>query len=115
MRTWVDELKSHTHHYVSRGGKQNRKKQVSLIIHFMEYTVSTDKISSIHELGRRHVINFWKSHRDLPEKTAYDYWLGICKLWEWIGKNEKPPKPNTFPVQEKNINRNLLQNLRTKD
>jgi hypothetical protein len=93
MRTWAEELKSHTHNYVRRGGKQNRKKQVSLIINFLEFTASQEKFTSIHELGRRHVINFWKSHRDFPEKTAYDYWLGICKLWEWCGKTEKPPKP----------------------
>jgi len=101
MRTWVDELKSHTHHYVSRGGKQNRKKQVSLIVNFLEFTASQENFVSINRLGNRHVINFWKAHRDLPDKTAYDYWLGICKLWEWIGKNEKPPKPNYFSIQEK--------------
>jgi hypothetical protein len=94
MRTWAEELKSHTHDYVRRGGKQNRKKQVSLIIDFLEYTDSQEKITSLHRLGSRHVINFWKSHRNLSEKTAYDYWLGICKLWEWIGKPDKPPKPH---------------------
>jgi hypothetical protein len=107
MRTWAEELRKHTHDYVRRGGKQNRKKQVSLIINFLEFTASQDKFTSIHELGRRHVINFWKSHRDLPEKTAYDYWLGICKLWEWIGKKEKPPKPNTFSKGEEIPNKIL--------
>lgn len=94
MRTWAEELQAHTHDYVRRGGKQNRKKQVSLIIDFLEYTDSQEKVTSLHRLGSRHVINFWKSHRNLSEKTAYDYWLGICKLWEWIGKPDKPPKPH---------------------
>jgi hypothetical protein len=94
MRTWAEELKSHTHDYVRRGGKQNRKKQVSLIIDFLEYTDSQEKITSLHRLGSRHIVNFWKSHRNLSEKTSYDYWLGMCKLWEWIGKPGKPPEPH---------------------
>jgi len=100
MRTWAEELQSHTHDYVRRGGKANRKKQVSLIMDFLEYTDSTEKLTSLHRLGKRHVINFWKSHRNLSNKVAYDYWLGICKLWTWIDKPEKPPKPNNFVDQD---------------
>jgi hypothetical protein len=100
MRTWAEEIQSHTHDYMLRGGKQNRKKQVSLIMDFIEYTDSTEKLTSINRLGKRHVINFWKSHRNMSEKVAYDYWLGICKLWLWIGKPDKPPKPNNFDGQD---------------
>jgi len=100
MRTWAEELQAHTHDYVRRGGKQNRKKQVSLIIDFLEYTDSTEKLTSLHRLGKRHVINFWKSHRNLSDKVAYDYWLGICKLWVWLDKPDKPPKPNNFVEQD---------------
>jgi hypothetical protein len=100
MRTWVSELQAHTHDYVRRGGKQNRKKQVALIMDFLEYTDSTEKLTSLHRLGKRHVINFWKSHRNMSEKVAYDYWLGICKLWVWIDKPDKPPKPNNFIEQD---------------
>jgi hypothetical protein len=100
MRIWAEELQAHTHDYVRRGGKQNRKKQVSLIIDFLEYTDSTEKISSLNRLGKRHVINFWKSHRNMSEKVSYDYWLGICKLWVWIDKPDKPPKPNNFIEQD---------------
>jgi len=100
MRTWAEELQAHTHDYVRRGGKQNRKKQVSLIIDFLEYTDSTEKLTSLHRLGKRHVINFWKSHRNMSEKVSYDYWLGICKLWVWIDKPDKPPKPNNFIEQD---------------
>jgi hypothetical protein len=94
MRTWARELESFTHDYVRRGGKQNRRKQVSLIVDFLEYTDARERVTSLHRIGARHVINFWKSHRELSEKTAYDYWLGLCKLWEWTGKPGKPPKPH---------------------
>lgn len=94
MRTWARELESYTHDYVRRGGKQNRRKQVSLIVDFLEYTDARERVTSLHRIGARHAINFWKSHRELSEKTAYDYWLGLCKLWEWTGKPGKPPKPH---------------------
>jgi ribosome-binding protein aMBF1 (putative translation factor) len=35
----------------------------------------------------------------MPEKSAYDYWLGLCQLWSWIGKSEKPPRPHKMSSQ----------------
>ncbi|MCD2453544.1 hypothetical protein GO003_024500 [Methylicorpusculum oleiharenae] len=99
MRTWAKELESHTHDYVRRGGKQNRQKQVSLIINFLEFIDTQEGLTSLQRLGKRHVINFWKAHRDLPEKSAYDYWLGLCQLWSWLGKSEKPPRPHKMAAQ----------------
>jgi hypothetical protein len=94
MRTWARELESYTHDYVRRGGKQNRRKQVSLIVNFLEFTDAQEGLTSLHRLGKRHVINFWKANRDMPEKSAYDLWLGMCQLWSWLGKSEKPPRPH---------------------
>ncbi|MDP2203903.1 MAG: hypothetical protein Q8K07_17940, partial [Methylicorpusculum sp.] len=65
MRTWAKELESHTHDYVRRGGKQNRQKQVSLIINFLEFIDTQEGLTSLQRLGKRHVINFWKAHRHL--------------------------------------------------
>ena len=36
----------------------------------------------------------------MSDKVTYDYWLGICKLWTWIDKPDKPPKPNNFIEQD---------------
>lgn len=94
MRTWARELESYTHDYVRRGGKQNRRKQVSLIVNFLEFIDAQEGLTSLLRLGKRHVVNFWKAHREMPEKSAYDYWLGLCQLWSWIGKSEKPPRPH---------------------
>ncbi|MBM4206780.1 MAG: hypothetical protein FJ190_01780 [Gammaproteobacteria bacterium] len=106
MRTWARELESYTHDYVRRGGKQNRRKQVSLIVNFLEFTDALEGLTSLHRLGKRHVITFWKAHRDLPEKSAYDYWLGFCQLWIWLGKSEKPPRPHKMiaPSEEPGTN-----------
>ncbi|MDP3362372.1 MAG: helix-turn-helix transcriptional regulator [Methylobacter sp.] len=97
MRTWARELESYTHDYVRRGGKQNRRKQVSLIVNFLEFIDAHEGLTSLHRLGKRHVIIFWKAHREMPEKSAYDHWLGLCQLWGWLGKSEKPPRPHKTP------------------
>lgn len=39
------------------------------------------------------MIRYWKAHADMNEATAYKYWLGIGKLWKWLGKPEDPPRP----------------------
>ncbi len=116
MRTWARELESFTHDYVRRGGKQNRRKQVSLIVDFLEYTDAQERVTSLHRIGARQVINFWKAHRNLSEKTAYDYWLGLCKLWEWTGKPGQPPKPHKLsaPTEEPtptSVNQTVFTNI----
>jgi hypothetical protein len=93
MRTLAKQAEKFFMDYVRGGGKQNRKKQVVRIIEFLDWLESTEKVKSMHGIGKNHVIGFWKSHRDLSDATAYKYWLGLCKLWEWLGKHEEPPKP----------------------
>ena len=93
MHTLAKQAEKFLMEYLRGGGKQNRKKQVVRIIEFFDWVVSTEKVKSLHGIGKNHVIGFWKSHRDLSDATAYKYWLGLCKLWEWLGKHEEPPKP----------------------
>lgn len=94
MLTLAKSAEKYFRDYVRGGGKENRKKQVTRIIEFLDWTESSMKVTSIHRLGKRHVIEFWVSHRDFSDETAYKYWLGISKLWEWLGKHEEPPKPH---------------------
>ena len=94
--------------YVRGGGKENRKTQVSRIIEFLDWVESTQKVYSLHGIGKKHVIGFWKTHRHLSEDTAYKYWLGISKLWEWIGKHEAPPKP--FKISTENLAKTTSNN-----
>ncbi len=93
MFTLAKSAEKYFKDYVRGGGKANRKIQVSRIIEFLDWAESTENVISLYGLGRKHVIGFWKSHRELSDDTAYKYWLGISKLWEWIGKHNAPPKP----------------------
>jgi hypothetical protein len=79
--------------HIRGGGKESRRKEVSRIIEFLDWVESTERVISLHGLGKRHVIGFWKTRRGLSDQTLYKYWLGISKLWKWLDKQEKPPKP----------------------
>lgn len=60
-----------------------------------------NKVYALKGLGKNHVISFWKAHRELSDETLHKYWLGICKLWEWIDKHEAPPEPHKAPRADK--------------
>jgi hypothetical protein len=100
MLTLAKKAERYFRDYVRGGGKENRKKQVSRIIEFLDWIESNEKVISLHELGKRHVIAFWASHRDFSEETAYKYWLGIAKLWQWLDKHEEPPAPRKVHIME---------------
>jgi len=68
----------------------------------LELTDFQEVLTSLYHLDKRHVINFWKAHRDMPEKSAYDHWLGFCQLWIWLGKSEKPPRPHKMIALSEN-------------
>ncbi|MFA6051774.1 MAG: helix-turn-helix transcriptional regulator [Methylobacter sp.] len=100
MLTLAKDAERYFRDYVRGGGKENRKKQVSRIIEFLDWVEAYENPTSLHRLGKRHVIAFWKSHRDFSEETAYKYWLGIAKLWQWIEKHEEPPAPRKGHIVE---------------
>ncbi|MDD5277848.1 MAG: hypothetical protein PHR16_17460, partial [Methylovulum sp.] len=79
MLTLASKAEDYFRNYVRGGGKDNRKKQVSRIIKFLDWVESTQNVISLHSLGKRHVVNFWKAHPELSEATANKYWLGISK------------------------------------
>ena len=86
------EIQVLAHDYVKKGGKQNRRKQAKRMI---ALGVCAEKLGCKHlsELGKRHVIEFWKSHRDLSEAVQYQHFLAFRELWQRSGKSGEPPKP----------------------
>ena len=72
------------------------------MIKLVELIEQTERPHNLHEIGKRHVIAFWKTHRNLTPKTAHAYWLALCVIWEWADKSGEPPKPlcNTKPITD---------------
>jgi integrase len=92
----ANQVRSLAHAYVRGGSKTNRRLQVGRMLKFVAFVEDAERLHNLHELGQRHVTNFWKGHRDLAPKTAHDYWLALCALWRLAGKPGKPPKPLSF-------------------
>jgi hypothetical protein len=42
------------------------------------------------------------------KKSAYKYWLGIAKLWQWLNKHEEPPVPRKS--HSENVHEPILNN-----
>jgi hypothetical protein len=98
----VKQIQALAHHYVRQGSKAHRRLQVGRMIKFVEFIEQTERPHNLHEIGKRHVIAFWKAHRDLAPKTAHAYWLAFCVIWEWTDKPGQPPKPlfTTKPIAD---------------
>jgi hypothetical protein len=88
----VIEVQQLTNGYVKKGGKDNRRQQRARMIAFAEFC-ATLEVNSVGQIGKKHVIEYWKKNRNLAESTAYSHWLAIRSLWELSGKSGSPPKP----------------------
>ena len=96
MSILVNQVQALAHQYVRSGSKANRRLQVGRMIKFVEFIEQTARLHNLHEIGRRHVIQFWKANRNMAPKTANAYWLALCVIWQWTGKPGTPPKPIIF-------------------
>ena len=96
MSILVNQIQTLAHQYVRSGSKANRRLQVGRMIKFVEFIEQTERVHNLHEIGRRHVLLFWKQHRDMAPKTAHAYWLALCVIWQWSDKPGTPPKPILF-------------------
>lgn len=88
----IQEVRKITHSYARKGGKKNRHQQVQRMLKFAEFCAS-EGANSLGQVGSRHVINYWRSNRDLSDSTLYNHWLAIRTLWELAGKAKEPPPP----------------------
>lgn len=80
--------------YNRQGSKANRRQQIERACSVMDWIQRHRQVHHLGQVGSRQVIDFWKAHRGLSEKTAYGYWLALCHLWEAAGKAGKPPEPH---------------------
>lgn len=98
MSTLANQLHKLAHNYVRRGAKANRRQQLGRMIRFLEFVEEIERPNNLHEIGKKHVVSFWKANRTLADKTAHGYWLALCELWRLAQKKGTPPKP--FQLQK---------------
>lgn len=93
MPTLVNQLRPMAHDYVRHGGKRNRRQQMKRLAAFLTWIQSRERVTGLDQVGKRHVIQFWKAHRELARRTRYGYWLAIRELWGWLERPGEPPRP----------------------
>ena len=86
--TLADQVRRLAHGYVRHGAKANRRQQLGRALAVVEWVAARERLTGLDQIGKRHVIDFWKAHRHLADSTAYAYWL---ELWGWLGREGEPP------------------------
>jgi len=89
------QIQKLAHTYTRKGGKDNRRQQVSRMLAFASH-VEEEGINEIGQVGAKQVVSYWRSLRasgGLADSTLYSHWLAIRKLWELAGKPDEPPQP----------------------
>lgn len=88
----VREVEMLSHAYARKGGKDNRRQQRARMIAFATHAEAMGA-RSMAQVGKAHVIGYWKAHRELTPSTAYNHWLALCVLWKLANKAGTPPEP----------------------
>lgn len=92
MPTLAEQVRRRAHVYVAHGGKSNRRQQVDRLVIAVTWMQTQFRLTGLEQIGKRQVIAFWKSHRDMAPATSYAYWLAFRVLWGWMGRTEDPPQ-----------------------
>jgi hypothetical protein len=95
--TLADQVRRLAHGYARHGAKANRRQQVGRAVAVVEWVAARERLTGLDQIGKRHVVDFWKAHRHLADSTAYAYWLALRELWGWLGRPGEPPRPRSGP------------------
>lgn len=89
----LQEVELLTRGYVRKGGKRNRRQQRARMQDFAAFCAQQGQ-NSLGQIGRAHIIAYWRTTKHLSDATRYAHWRALVTLWLLAGKQEQPPKPN---------------------
>lgn len=92
MGKLVDEVRQLTFSWIKKGGKTGRREQARLMLSFAS-DVENSCPTSMAQVGRAHVIQYWKANRDLSDATLMSRWYALRQLWILAKKAGEPPEP----------------------
>lgn len=78
--------------YGRQGGKVNRRQQIQRVADVMAWIEANCHVHHLGQVGGRHVIAFWKTHRNMARGTLDGYWYALRQLWPAAGLRGQPPK-----------------------
>lgn len=83
--------------FKKHGGKQNRND----LVRKMEKVYEFNGVYHLDQLGKNHIIEFYKANRNLSERTMMQYFYALQKLYSLLGRNYLPPKPHVKKCQKR--------------
>jgi len=95
----VYEVERLTRTFACKGGKTNRRLQRKRMIEFAKHAQTLGE-KSMQQVGKRHVIGYWRERRSMAKPTIYNHWLALCILWGLTGKNGQPPLPRQMEPKQ---------------
>ncbi len=86
------EVERLTNSYVAKGGSDNKKQQRARMLAFARHCEQIGAFS-MAQVGKDHVIKWWKKNRNLADRTLYEHHRALSILWRLAGKSGQPPEP----------------------
>lgn len=87
------EILKLTRAYIAHGVKDNRRQQVKRMITACAWIVQRHNVGSIHEIGQKHIVDFYRHHRQFGESTIKGYFYAFRSLYRILGRAGDPPRP----------------------
>ena len=78
--------------FVRRGGKGNRRKQLSRMLGFVDFCEAYSPGISLAQVGGRHVIRYYRSIQHLSQATREGHYYAIAALFR-LAYKPAPPRP----------------------
>ena len=92
----MKQLQHLMNEYRRSGAKNYRRKQYERLVFMLNDIIQHEQIrgNELQQLGRKHVIGFWRRHDDWSQQTRKEYWQVLNVFYQRLGRFE-PPKPKS--------------------
>lgn len=92
MGKLTEEVRLLTFNWIKKGGKTGRREQARIMLAFVS-DIENSGPTSLGQVGKNQVIQYWKANRKLSDSTLMSRWYAIRQLWILAEKAGEPPKP----------------------
>jgi hypothetical protein len=99
MNSLEKEIRQLTRLWVQKGGKRNRRQQQRRMLAFAAHA-SILGANCLAEVGKRHLVAYWRSRENLSRPTLYNHWRALCCLWRLANMRGAPIKPHALTKSE---------------
>lgn len=89
---FYDEVQKKVRFYAKKGGKKNRHMQSNRMLVFAAFC-EQEGVQNSKEVGKRHVIRYYKTLLSLSESTKLQHYYALRSLFELLEKDPHIPKP----------------------